>query len=227
MSERLTDAERRALLSDAAGVLDPRKEADLEVVADLLADPSLWTEPDAGLEDRIVNAVSTAPTSASDHRASAVPPAGTARTRRRWVIAAVAAVAASVLVAVVLATSGPGGSGAEFSTRLTSTGLAPGARAHATVTRNRAGFRIQLDARGLRRLRDGAYYQAWLKNTRGGLVSIGTFSSSAGEIVLWSGVSPAEYRAITVTIEPDDDDPASSGSLVLTGMLRPTASGGR
>ena len=90
------------------------------------------------------------------------------------------------------------------------------------VTHNAAGFRIALDAHGLRRLHDGAYYQAWLKNRRGRLVAIGTFSSSDGAIVLWSGVSPKEYRAVTVTIEPDDDDPGSSGQRVLGGTLRAT-----
>ena len=53
-------------------------------------------------------------------------------------------------------------------------------------------------------------------------MAIGTFSSSDGSIVLWSGVDPKEYRGITVTIEPDDDNPASSGRRVLAGTLRAT-----
>jgi hypothetical protein len=137
-------------------------------------------------------------------------------------LAAVAAAASiAILVGgVVVATSNP--ADPDFRSRLTATALAPGARASADITRNAAGFRVTLDGHGLGRLHDGAYYQAWLKNAHGRLVSIGTFSSSDGGIVLWSGVSPKEYRGISVTIEPDDDNPASSGRRVLVGAVRPT-----
>lgn len=226
MSERLTDAERRALLAgDRAEPPDPDEAAALDVAADLLADPSLWAEPDPGLEDRIVRAVAAAEPGPGTARRATNGHAGAGVSRRRWLLYAASAAAASILfVAGVIAASTGGGSGTDFSARLTATALAPGARADATVTRNPAGFRIDLDARGLPRLRDGAYYQAWLKNARGGLVSIGTFSSSDGAIVLWSGVSPEEYRGITVTVEPDDDNPASSGRGVLAGTWTATSS---
>jgi len=219
MSERLTDAERRAML-EAGRTGDLAPDDEVALLADLLADPSTWAEPDAALEDRIVRAVDGAPAT------SAAGPASRRRASRgrghRFLYAAGAAAASVAVVAGIVVASDGGGSSADFSSRLTATALAPTARAAVQVTKNAAGFRIELDAHGLRPLTRGAYYQAWLKNARGGLVSIGTFSSSDGAVVLWSGVSPTEYRGITVTVEPDDDNPASSGRRVLQGTLRAT-----
>jgi hypothetical protein len=220
MTERISDDERRALLAgDRAGRLDPDEVAEIDVLVDLLADPSTWAEPRPELEDTVLRAVAAA-------GPPVAPLAGGADRRARprrsrgLVLAALGAAAAVALVVGMLAVVG-GGTDPDYRARLTATGLAPRARAAAAVTRNAAGFRIELDAHGLRRLHHGAYYQAWLKNAHGGLVSIGTFSSSDGAIVLWSGVDPREYRGITVTLEPDDDNPASSGRRVLAGALRP------
>ena len=60
-------------------------------------------------------------------------------------------------------------------------------------------------------LRSGEYYQAWLKNSAGALVPIGTFSSSDGRVTLWSVVSPKDFPTITVTMEATDNDQISSG----------------
>jgi hypothetical protein len=224
VSGRLTEAERRALLAgDRADTLDADEVAEVDVLAGVLADPSTWVEPDAGLEDRVVRAVTDASPAeeASGARTSGRDPR--VQSRRRRLAVAIAGVAASIVAVVgVLAVSGGGGAGSQFAATLGPTALAPGAHATAAVTHNGAGFRIELDARGLRALPDGAYYQGWLRNAKGGQVSIGTFSSSDDDIVLWSGVSPREYRSMTVTVEPDDDNPRSSGRRVLAGAVRAT-----
>jgi hypothetical protein len=51
-----------------------------------------------------------------------------------------------------------------------------------------------------------------------GLVAIGTFHlrGGPGTVELWSAVSLADYPTITVTREPEDGNPASSGQVVLT-----------
>ncbi|MGZ6930382.1 MAG: anti-sigma factor [Acidimicrobiia bacterium] len=225
MSERLTDDERRVLVAgERSGTLEPAAAAEIAFLADVLADPSTWAEPDPALEDRVLAAVAEAGTTRSDpttarRHVAETPTRPTARRGSRVLAASVAAAASIAIVVGALSSLGDG-SGADFSARLTATDLAPGARASVSVTHNDAGFRIALDAHGLRRLPSGAYYQAWLRNAHGGLVSIGTFSGSDGAIVLWSGVSPQEYKGITITIEPDDDDPASSGRRVLAGELR-------
>ena len=63
--------------------------------------------------------------------------------------------------------------------------------------------------------------KAWLKDAAGTLVPIGTFSSSDAQVTLWSGVSPATYSTLTVTIEAPDNNQGSSGKVVLRGDVRP------
>jgi hypothetical protein len=104
---------------------------------------------------------------------------------------------------------------------LQATGLAPGARASAHITRTDAGFRVVLDARGLQPLDRGEFYEAWMKNAAGTLVPIGTFSSSDDRVTLWSGVSPEDFPTVTITIESNDNNQASSGQRVLVGDVQP------
>jgi hypothetical protein len=175
------------------------------LVADVLADESVWVEPSAGLEDAVVRAV-----------AEAASPAR----RRPWRAAAagMAAAAAATVVALVVGTGG--GGGADYAGELAATTLAPGATASVELDRTEAGFRIELDADGLPELADGEHYQAWLKDPAGTVVAVGTFSSDDERVTLWSGVSPERFSQLTVTIEAADGDPASSGRLVLAGSVR-------
>jgi hypothetical protein len=195
-------------------------------LAKLLAHPSPWAEPSAELEDAVVRAVAdaaptatTSPTAIrSRERRETMP------RRRRFVLSAVAAAAVIAIgVGTVLVTRGGRGAEPEYAARLRATSLAPGAHASADIIRTTAGFRITLDASGLPRLPAGEYYQAWLKNAAGTLVPVGTFSSTDGQVTLWSGVSPRDFPAITVTIEAPDDDQASSGRRVLVGVVAPTS----
>jgi hypothetical protein len=133
-------------------------------------------------------------------------------------LAIAAAIVVAFAIGVVVVNRG---STSDFRGTLTATALAPGAHGSVDVTRNNAGFHISLDARGLPRLPAGEYYQAWLKNKAGTLVPIGTFSSSDGRIVLWSGVSPTDFPTLTVTIERTDNVQQSSGRRVLAGTLHP------
>jgi hypothetical protein len=223
MSDVPNNEEREALIAgDRADALEADEAAELSLLAELLADPSTWAEPSAGLENMIVGAV----TAAEPDTAPSVTPlaAGTrratARRRRRRVMAALVAAAATIviLVATVLVTQG--GSGPDYEAQLAATALAPGAHASAEISRTDAGFRVTLDARGLPHLSAGEYYQAWLKNAADTLVPIGSFSSSDDTVTLWSGVSPRDFPAITVTIESRDNDQASSGRRVLVGRVR-------
>jgi hypothetical protein len=82
---------------------------------------------------------------------------------------------------------------------------------------------ITLDVSGLAPAPKGSFYQAWVKGPRGA-VAVGTFHVRDGEsaeepIELWSGVDLADYPTITVTLEPEDGDPASSGTVVLKGKV--------
>jgi hypothetical protein len=223
MDERLTNEEREALIAeDRADALTPEQAAELPVLAGLLADPSTWAEPDAGLEDRVVAAVRAAepdaPSSVTPITARSERTA--ARRRRRGVVAASIAAAAALVIGVTTVVVTGSGSGPDGEAQLAATALAPDARATVDVTRTEAGFRIALDARGLPELQAGEYYQAWLKNAADTLVPIGSFSSDDDTVTLWSGVSPEDFPTMTVTIESADGDQASSGRRVLVGRVR-------
>ena len=128
-------------------------------------------------------------------------------------VAAAAAIAIALGTVVVARRS----TSADFDARLQATALAPAPRIGRHHTqRRRFPHRAR---RGLPALPAGQYYQAWLKNPAGTLVPIGTFSSSDGRVTLWSGVSPREFPAMSVTIESTDNDQTSSGRRVLAGEV--------
>jgi hypothetical protein len=207
MSDHPTNQEHEAMLAEGLGRdLEPHEAEELTLLADLLADPSTWAEPRAGLEDEIVASVG-------------VVPARPRVRRTRRITGAVAAVAAAAAISVAVV-GALDTTSADFGARLSASALAPSARGSADIMHNNAGFRVRLDAHGLPPLAAGEYYQAWLKNAHGVSVPIGTFSSSDGRITLWSGVSPKVFSKITVTKELTDNDQSSSGLVVLSGNVR-------
>jgi hypothetical protein len=211
MNDPRRHEDREALLANEhVGDLDDGEAADLPLLADLLADPSTWSEPRAGFDDEVVHAV-----------AEAAPAPPKTSTRRRWrLVTSVVGVAAAIVLvsgAVLVARQS---TSPDFRAQLTASGVAPNARGSVDISKTSAGFRIVLDARGLPVLGNGEYYQAWLKSPAGTLVPVGTFSSSDGRVTMWSGVSPKDFRTITVTIESSDNNQSSSGRRVLTGEVR-------
>jgi Anti-sigma-K factor rskA, C-terminal len=175
---------------------------------DLLADPEGWAEPPAGLLAQITATIDSE---------RATPTVGDGRRQirgRRTVRAgAVALLAAAAVVIGIVVTRGP----ATTDVVLAGTRLAPAASATARLHATPSGLAIELDVSGLPPSAPGYFYQAWMKGPRG-LVTIGTFHmrGGPGTVELWSAVSLADYPAITVTREPEDGNPASSGQVVLT-----------
>ena len=232
----MTDDDRIAYLNgeEPAGPLDPGERIGLDDLRDLLADPATWAEPTPDLEERVVAAISAvgAP-GGSGPIATDIPaePATTATPspgatagarvvplRRRRTVAAVAALAAVVAIVIGLAVglSSSGTHRLTYHAALSGTNLAPGASAHVTLTQTLSGWQITLHGRGLPRLDNGQYYQAWLKNKAGILVPIGTFNQP-NDVILWSGVAPTTFPTVTVTRQQANGNPASSGQRVLTG----------
>jgi hypothetical protein len=218
--------------------------AELDELRDLLADPTLWAEPPAELEDAVVAAIAAEvaalpmleePEVAAPAAAPASPSAdvalgapvdlGAARHRRqerarrsRWTRPAMLVAAAAALIAVVV--SGvlvlrPAGE-RTFDVALAATDLAPTASGNAVMVKKDSGWEITLNATGLPRLDNGRFYQGWLRNADGVLVPIGTFNEGT-DVVLWSGVSPDAFPTLTITQEEDDGNQASSGHRVLVG----------
>ena len=202
---------------------DEDERAEL-LVRELLADPSMWDEPDPSLEDRVVAAV----------MAEAAQPAaqldrhhGRNRNHRRLTerrlvrYGVVAAAAAAVVGVAVTAETIRGGSSAPSMTAaLTAYAPTADASGSASFTRTSAGWRVALRTSGLPRLDNGRFYEAWMKNEAGVLVAIGTFNQGP-KVTLWSGVSPTQFATITVTAQEANGNPASSGQRVLTGNIEP------
>jgi uncharacterized RDD family membrane protein YckC len=133
----------------------------------------------------------------------------------------------AVLVAVVaglaaISTSGGGNpppAALKFAMVVNGTSLSPGAHGSATLTKMSSGWQVELSATGLPHLANGRYYQAWLKNSAGVLVPIGTFNDAV-KVTLWSGVPVTQFRTLTVTRQEANGDPTSSGQRVLIGTIK-------
>jgi hypothetical protein len=227
------DDDRVAYLAGEEGFdIDELTRADLDDLRTLLGDEALWVEPPTGLEDDVVAAIAAAaaaeparepvvPAAAAAPvvRPDRLPPAVTSlashRARRVRVALGAAAAVVALAVAGVAVTRSGGESGTDVAL---SADTIPGASGTANLRRTSSGWRIELDATGLPRRDDGQFYEAWLRNADGVLVSIGTFNEGA-DVVLWAGVSPSEFSTLTVTAEEADGDPASSGVRVLVGTI--------
>jgi hypothetical protein len=209
-----TDDDRISYLAGEPGTeLDPAEATELDDLRALLADRSVWAQPDAEVEDRVVGAIA-----AEAGSGSIVRPVGPRRSRG-VLVGAVAAAAAAVVIVVAVVSTGGGNGSPQLAASLRPTALAPQAEGHASLTQTDSGWRIELDATGLPRLGGDRFYQGWLRNTAGELVPIGTFNAPH-RVVLWAGVSPTEYTTLTVTEERADGDPASSGRRVLVGRVQ-------
>ena len=213
-----SDNERIAYLSgEPVESLTAQERADLDEVRALLEAPAAWAEPDPGLEERVVAAI------AAEAGAVAAPKADNP-VRSRWrvrrpVIAfgGLAAAAAAIALVLVLALGNSSPAPLRFAMVVSGTSLAPGAHGSATLTKTQSGWRIELSATGLPHLANGRYYQAWLKNSAGVLVPVGTFND-AEHVTLWSGAPVTQFRTFSVTRQLANGNPVSSGQRVLVGV---------
>ncbi len=174
-------------------------------VEDVLRQGAVWADPPADLERRVLAAT-------TGNRVTAL---FGSRRRRTGVLLAAAAVV--TLIAGFLVTGALGSSGSP-DLELAGTPLA--ARAHAVVelADTPSGAELELDVTGLAPAPPGTYYEGWVTGRRG-WVSIGTFHLRRGaeDVVLWSGVSFADYPRVVVTIQNEGGGAKSSGRIVLQG----------
>ena len=203
-----------------------------------LADGSLTAERRAALEARVADSPELADRLAEQENALALLRGAAAeietparlrarveaqrRVRRplpaRRLALAGAAAAAALAVGISLALIG-GGEGPVFRAALAPTDVAPAASGEATFQKTPSGWQIELHAHGLAHLAGGRFYEAWLRNTAGVLVPVGTFNDGR-TVILWAGVSPKEFTSLTITRERADGNQASSGEKVLVGTAR-------
>jgi len=220
----MNDDERIAYLAgESSGPVDPKDRAELDKVRKALSDPAVWAEPQPDLQERIVDAIASAHESsaAAQDQAPSGPPAGrniVVRLRTRRISYAILGAAAAALLAVGLAIglTNQAGEQVEYAASLRGTDLAPDASGDVTLVQTEGGWKIHLQADGLPRRDNGAYYEAWLKNDAGILVPIGTFNQP-DDVTLWAGVPPSSYPTLTVTRQLADGTQDSSGQVVLEG----------
>ncbi|HTP20625.1 MAG TPA: anti-sigma factor [Solirubrobacteraceae bacterium] len=226
-----SDDDRIAYLSgEPVDSLTPQERAELDELRGLLETPATWEEPDAALEDRIVNAIAEEARRGSPVESASVS-VGEPKTRREpWyrrvlrrpalALGGLATAAAAIAVVIVLAVGSSSPAPLQFAMIVSGTSLAPGAHGSATLTKMSSGWEIQLSATGLPHLSGGRYYQAWLKNAAGILVPVGTFND-AEHVILWSGAPVTQFRGFSVTEQLANGNPASSGRRVLVGIAHP------
>jgi anti-sigma-K factor RskA len=200
----MNDDDRIAYLAgDDGAELSPAERAELDELRAVLADPAVWVEPPEDLQERVVGAVGN-----------------TASPRRsRLLRYAIAGTAAAAVLAVGLAFglhATQGSRPVEYSASLSGTALAPNASGSVTLTKTVSGWKIHLHASGLPRRDNGAYYEAWLKDSDGVLVPVGTFNQP-DDVTLWAGVPPTSHPTFTITRQLDNGNPASTGQVVLVG----------
>ncbi len=154
-------------------------------------------------------------------------PARGSRWRDRWgrlswaiPVAAVAAAAFTVGVVAIDRALLPGQPAGETYVA-TGTQLAPSATATVVVSANPSGFSLRVQATGLPAAAPGSYYSAWLHGPRG-VVPLGSFHQhqQGSSVALWSGVDPADYTTMMITLQAEGQPPSPSDLVVMTATLQ-------
>ena len=200
-------------------------------IAALLSEPGTWVDPPAALDDRIALAVRSEaglgvadPIVSERRRGQDSRPLG----RRAWLRPAVLGAAAAIVLLFggIVVLSGLSGvpDDETFSADLVSTGLIPDVGGEVEVTSFDSGLQIDLNAAGLPRRDDGAFYEGWVRTVNGDLVAVGTFHDGDA-VILWAGVELERIDLFTITLEtavgPVDPEQGSSGEIVLRAALAP------
>jgi len=120
---------------------------------------------------------------------------------------------------VALALGGGGAGSGKGGTTLTLRALAgvPG-EARLTIT----GDRAQLRGHGMPPSGPHDYYEAWLADARGRMVSMGTFRvgrDGSVDAEMPVAVDVRRYRLVDVSLEPDDGNPAHSKTSVMRATI--------
>lgn len=195
--------ERTEYLASAAGPPPPDGER-LDAIRAILSDEPTWSDPPPAVAEGVLAAI----------EAESAP---TGATGRGW--GWIAAAAAIILILVTAGISGVFTPSDEQAIALEGTELQPEATGVAEIRATDAGWWIRLELDNLPAADEGTYYEGWVWNDDGEGVSIGTFHLRGGDpsIELWSGVDPADYPSIWVTLEDEDGDPTASGRIVVWG----------
>jgi anti-sigma-K factor RskA len=201
-------------------------DADMAELGDLVrrarAEEIEWEPPPEGLWDRIAASLEAEPATAPEPvpanepaaEADVVPIAG--RRRSWWLAVAAAAAVVAVGVTAALALGGDGDD-----TRVVSAveleRLGPSGSGRAELVDHDGSLQLRVDTSELD-AGDG-YLELWLIDPSvSRLVSLGPLRPD-GVYDVPTGVDPAEFPIVDVSVEPIDGDPTHSGQSVLRGQL--------
>ncbi|WP_445148208.1 anti-sigma factor domain-containing protein [Baekduia sp. Peel2402] len=150
----------------------------------------------------------------------AVPAVAVLRTRRaRFAVSGGLLAAAVLAVALLLAR---GGDGPVRDPGATTIALRPLAGVSGRASLTIAGSEAQLRGSGLPPSGAHDYYEAWLADSRGRMVSMGTFRVKPDgrlDVRMAVAVDVSAYTLVDVSLEPDDGDPGHSDRSVLRAKL--------
>lgn len=198
-------SDQRAEYLASASAPAPEDREQLDAVRAVLSDEATWSEPPPEVAEGVLAAI-------AGKSGEPDEPAG----RWGWIAAAAA------IIAVITAAGVSGVFSPDVDQQIVAmegTEIEPAATGSASIETAEAGWWIRLDLDDLPAATEGTYYEGWVWNDQGEGVSIGTFHLRGGDrpIVLWSGVDPADYPSIWVTLEDEDGDPAASDQIVVWG----------
>jgi hypothetical protein len=195
-------------LASGAGQM-PEDAERLDLIRDVLGREATWAEPPPEVADRLLTAI----------EANRPPRESEPATSRRWLGPVAAVVGVAAIAILVVGLTGVFSSPDQQIVAIAGTDLQPGATGEAAIREAESGWWIRLDIADLPAADVGTYYEGWVWNDQGDGVSIGTFHlrGDPEPVVLWSGVDPANYPAIWVTLEDEDGDPSASDRVVMRG----------
>lgn len=197
----------------ASGAGEPPADRErLDMIRGILADEAVWSEPPPEVGDAVLESIAAASQPVESETT-------TQRKSLRW-LAGVAATAALVIVAVGLYGLFTADTD-ELVVSVEGTELETAASGEATLRPTGDGWWIRLEVQHLPPAQPGTYYEGWVWSDDGDGVSIGTFHmrGEGQAVTLWSGVDPADYPSIWVTLEDEDGDPAASDRVVMRGRI--------
>lgn len=205
------------------GLVDPADRAEVDRL--LAEDPLFRDEVDrlrrttAGLQmlDRSAWRPETPPPlpEASPPPPVAEPPTPRVRRRRRRRFVLLPAAGLATAVAATVALVLPSGSPAPASRTLALHALGD---VHGRATLTLRGDTAELRGTGMPPSGTHDYYEAWLADRRGRMVSMGTFRVAADGHVdahMAIAVDLHRYTLVDVSLEPDDGNPAHSATSVM------------
>jgi anti-sigma-K factor RskA len=139
--------------------------------------------------------------------------------RRAW-LGVAAAVAASLVIVSGLLVSGSDRDTVVASVPLTNEGLSPlgsESSGKARIVERGPSFLLRLDVSSPPEEPE-SYIEVWLIDSQvQGMISLGPFRGN-GDYPIPSGVDPAKYPIVDISIEPSDGVPTHSGVSILRGV---------